>query len=949
MSRCYSLDGTWKLAFCPEDGRQPETPEALESAGLDTIDAAVPGNVELDLVAAGRAPDPYEGCNVYQFRPYEFYTWWYTRTFSLPAEDTGRAFCLRLEGVDTFADLWLNGERIGQTDNGLTVHDIAVPAGLLRTENTLQVHIRSAVNQARAMDYPAALRVSESIGEEMLYVRKAPHCFGWDIAPRLLSAGLWRSVQLIEQPAARLTQVYYGVREADEAHALLEVRYRFVTDDLFLEDFTVRVEGRCGDAAFSAESRALFVAGKLTISIDRPRLWWPRGYGAPDLYDVTLSLCQRGQVLDQHTCRVGLRVIEVQRAYGTDAGEFAFVVNGVPIQVRGTNWVPLDCLHSRDAARLERAHALLREVGCNFVRCWGGNVYESDRFFDLCDEHGILVWQDFAMACAVYDQDADFARVITREAENVVCRLRNHPSLALWAGDNEVDQFYTNTGYLLPHARFNRLTREVLPRVLAMHDPYRAYLESSPYLPEGTTDEYIVPEQHNWGPRDYFKRDFYKHSTAHFISEIGYHGCPPLSSLARYIPADEMNDFAGGRAMRTHCTEYLDADPRGYNRNQLMLDQVRTLFGEVPSDPEALVLASQISQAEAKKYFVESTRLKKWRRTGVIWWNLLDGWPQISDAVVDYYFEKKLAFWYLQRVQQPVCLMVGELENWKHAVVLANDTRQAHTVAWRVLDEAGAPLAAGCSTIAPGENQTVAQLPGLPGGQRQRVALGRAMVRDPAVFLLDEPLSNLDAKLRTQMRTEITKLHKKLDTTFVYVTHDQTEAMTMGDRIVVMKDGIIQQADTPQKLYDAPCNLFVAGFIGSPQMNFLDATIVRQGNGYGVSFGPYCLPVHEGKGGAAVFDSYVGRPVVLGIRPENLHAEPVMLSATPDSAVVSVEVELAELMGAEIYVHGQCAGTPVVARVPSRMTVRAGDTMQLTVDLNRIHLFDPETTRVIGG
>ena len=227
--------------------------------------------------------------------------------------------------------------------------------------------------------------------------------------------------------------------------------------------------------------------------------------------------------------------------------------------------------------------------------------------------------------------------------------------------------------------------------ILCVYSVYSASSYMQPYLPEGTTDEYIVPEQHNWGPRDYFKSDFYRHSTAHFISEIGYHGCPPLSSLARYIPADEMNDFAGGRAMRTHCTEYLDADPRGYNRNQLMLDQVRTLFGEVPSDPEALVLASQISQAEAKKYFVESTRLKKWRRTGVIWWNLLDGWPQISDAVVDYYFEKKLAFWYLQRVQQPVCLMVGELENWKHAVVLANDTRQAHTVA---------------------------QLPGLPGEQK---------------------------------------------------------------------------------------------------------------------------------------------------------------------------------------------------------------------------------------
>ena len=234
------------------------------------------------------------------------------------------------------------------------------------------------------------------------------------------------------------------------------------------------------------------------------------------------------------------------------------------------------------------------------------------------------------------------------------------------------------------------------------------------------------------------------------------------------------------------------------------------------------------------------------------------------------------------------------------------------------------------------------------GGQRQRVALGRAMVRDPAVFLLDEPLSNLDAKLRTQMRTEITKLHKKLNTTFVYVTHDQTEAMTMGDRIVVMKDGKIQQADTPQTLYDSPCNLFVAGFIGSPQMNFIDAKITKVGEEYAVVFGSYTIPIHNGRGGKDVFEPYVGKPVVLGIRPEDIHAEPIMLASTDDNAIIDVTVELAELMGAEIYLHGTCSGVPIVVRTPSRVAIKAGDTARLAVDCNKIHLFDPETTRAIG-
>ena len=239
----------------------------------------------------------------------------------------------------------------------------------------------------------------------------------------------------------------------------------------------------------------------------------------------------------------------------------------------------------------------------------------------------------------------------------------------------------------------------------------------------------------------------------------------------------------------------------------------------------------------------------------------------------------------------------------------------------------------------------------LSGGQRQRVALGRAIVRDPQVFLLDEPLSNLDAKLRAQMRTELAKLHKKLGTTFIYVTHDQTEAMTMGDRIVVMKDGYIQQIDSPINLYDSPCNKFVAGFIGSPQMNFIDAKLIMQDGKYTVEFGS-----EEGKGGrgrkfyvelpAAKADAdalkyYVDKPVVMGIRPENIHDEEMYLSAAK-TGIIEADVEVTEMLGAETFLYITCEGVPLTARVSPRCSARPGDTVKLAIDPNKIHLFDKD-------
>ena len=235
----------------------------------------------------------------------------------------------------------------------------------------------------------------------------------------------------------------------------------------------------------------------------------------------------------------------------------------------------------------------------------------------------------------------------------------------------------------------------------------------------------------------------------------------------------------------------------------------------------------------------------------------------------------------------------------------------------------------------------------LSGGQRQRVALGRAIVREPKVFLMDEPLSNLDAKLRVQTRSEITKLHQRLQTTFIYVTHDQTEAMTMGSRIVVMKDGFMQQQDTPQNLYDYPANLFVGCFIGTPQMNVFKVKLEKRADGVYAVFGDNAIRVPEGKIQRMTGD-YIGKEVYMGMRPENIHDEPAFISAYPE-ACIDVQVELTELMGSETYLYLSTGGKEgnFIARVDPRTVSRSGEKITVGFDVNRMHFFDLETEKTI--
>ena len=235
----------------------------------------------------------------------------------------------------------------------------------------------------------------------------------------------------------------------------------------------------------------------------------------------------------------------------------------------------------------------------------------------------------------------------------------------------------------------------------------------------------------------------------------------------------------------------------------------------------------------------------------------------------------------------------------------------------------------------------------LSGGQRQRVAMGRAIVRNPKVFLMDEPLSNLDAKLRGQMRIEISKLHQRLGTTIIYVTHDQTEAMTLGTRIVVMSAGIVQQVDTPQTLYDTPCNLFVAGFIGSPQMNFLDAVCTVKGDKVALDLGESSIELGGDKAKKLIDGGYDGKKVVLGIRPEDVHDEEEFIEKSQDTVIEST-IRVYEMLGAEVYLYFDYAGSNMTARVNPRTTARTGDTVKFALDADKIHVFDKETEMAIA-
>ena len=721
--RAVSLDGAWTLRYGRQTSDAPADPAGLASSSFQTVPATVPGNVELDLMAAGRLPELYVGNNIYLVHELETYRWFYQRTFATPVHSAGERVELVFGGIDCIATVFVNGQKVGEARNMLIPHRFDVTA-LLRPagqDNELVVRIDSAVLEGRKY-HPTPMEATQAVNWEALHIRKAPHMYGWDIMPRIVSAGLWRSVHLEVVPPTHIVDLYFDTVAVDVKgkSANLLVIWDFTTDRLSIDDFAIRIHlCDAGGKACATLDRAVFSThGEAQFRLEDAQFWWPRGYGSQPLYTLRVDLLDaEGAVIDRCEKRIGIRTVELRRTDLTTPekpGEFRFVVNDKAIYAQGSNWVPLDALHSRDAQHLKGAMEMVLDLNCNMLRCWGGNVYEDHAFFDLCDEHGILVWQDFALACAIYPQDDEMAQQMHVEARSIVRRLRHHPSLALWAGNNENDEAIVwQRPWLDPN--IDRLSRQVLPAAVQSLDPHRPYLPSSPYhspaFVAAGRDQRQKPEEHLWGPRDDYKQPYYSQARCHFVSEIGYHGCPSAASLAKMMDREHLWPWQDNQQWLTHCVRPLPNCELFNYRIPLMAKQIALIFGEVPQTLGDYVLASQISQAEAMKFFIEMWRMRQPYTGGMLWWNLRDGWPIISDAVVDYFGVKKLAYHWIKRAQADLCITVGESENAVHPIWLLSHRAIDQKIAVTVRDLDGDVRYRGEAPYVPGENCRLGQIP----------------------------------------------------------------------------------------------------------------------------------------------------------------------------------------------------------------------------------------------
>ncbi len=723
-----NLNGKWRLYYCNHDEFSSVGFDGKEKslASLPCLDGSVPGCFELDFMDAGLLPkNIFYSKNILELRKFENLHLFYVINF----EKRFINEVIRFDGIDTFAEIYLNGKQVGYADNMLIGHEFPIES--VSGDNELLVHILPTVAQAARYTLDREKYFFQIYNEESAYVRKAPHMFGWDILPRAVSGGIWKGVY-IKENKREINDFYLATEALDEDGAVLNCSFSFDAGS----DCVAVLSGVCGESNFSQTFSVKNGENVFRFRVKDPKLWFPRNYGEPALYDVTFTLQESGEKVAETTMRLGIRTVALERTSVVDesGGKFCFYVNGQRIYIMGTNWVPLDPFHAREHEFLERALNAVLELNCNAIRCWGGNVYPDEDFYSFCDEHGIFVWQDFSMACGVYPTEPIMFEAMRKESTAVVKRLRNHASLCIWAGDNECDITYR---HIKRNPAENSITREVIADVLRALDPYRPYLPSSPYYDEIASSSAFSPtEEHTWGDRTYFKGEYYNNTQCIFCSEAGFFGLPKMDSLRKFISPEQLINWRDEKgfddfkyvegnfidnlnAQKAHddwllhstCMETV-LSPYSY-RIPLCSYAAHYLFPETENEStDTFVKKSQIAQMEGYKYTIERYRLSKWRRTGLIWWNLRDGWPAISEALLDYYFEKKLAFEIVKRVQNPVLVALRETESDAHEIVLCNDGRRDERVSVKIDDlTTGERVFEGTFTAVSDENVTIGKLP----------------------------------------------------------------------------------------------------------------------------------------------------------------------------------------------------------------------------------------------
>ncbi|MCI0394059.1 MAG: hypothetical protein L0332_22845 [Chloroflexi bacterium] len=647
-----SLSGDWQLAQVGQD---------------EVLPAVVPGCAHTDLLAAGRIPDPFYRTNELDVQWVGETDWVYRRTFTVPAGfPAHERVLLRCEGLDTLATIAINGQEIGRSNNMFRTWEFDVKRALRPGQNEIEVHLASALRygqQCLAERFLPAWTRDKLPGGNWL--RKEPCSFGWDWGPKLVTCGIWREIRLLAFDNARIADVH--IRQEHQPDGNVVVTGRVAVERVRASSLALRYSfGRAGAASDNKQVPVEGDVATVTIQVNNPQLWWPNGMGDQPLYEIKLSLLDVvGNELDSAGRRIGLRTLRLDRQPDQWGESFQFVANGLPFFAKGANWIPADSFLNRVTP--ERYAQLLGDAAAanmNMLRVWGGGIYEEERFYDLCDELGLCVWQDFVFACATYPTfDEAWLDNVRREVEDNVGRLRHHPSIALWCGNNELEQGLVGdewTATTMSWQDYSRLFDRLLPDLVAQLDPERDYWPSSPHSPLGNRLEWNNPQWGDahiwdvWHGRQPF--EFYRTCRHRFNSEFGFQSFPEPRTVYGFTePAD-----------RNITSPVMEHHQRSGIGNQTIIHYLLDWF-RMPTSFEMTLWLSQIVQGIAMKYAVEHWRRTMPRGMGTLYWQINDCWPVASWSSLDYYGRWKALHYLARRFY--ASLLVSGLEDLDRGAV----------------------------------------------------------------------------------------------------------------------------------------------------------------------------------------------------------------------------------------------------------------------------------------
>ncbi len=680
MLSTLNLNGTWRVRW--SDGTRGR-PEFANQEVVDPdryVDAQVPGEIHLDAWKAGWIRDPYVATNCLDARWVEECVWSYRRLFSVPSGALkGRAW-LVFEGLDLVATIVLNGVEIGRHRNSFYPCRIEVTGKLRKGRNLLTVHVESGLFDVA--DKPVG-GYEVGLGQRLHkrhWLRK-PQCqFGWDWSTRLVNVGIHKPVRLEwTTDAARLDQTVPLVELSPDLKTGT-VRVRQLVENsgkrALRGKMTVEVAG--ARRTVDVEIKPGLHACEASITVKNPKLWWPVGHGPQNLYTVRVTVRAGGRTLGTRTARIGFRHVRINQGRHPERGRyFNFEINGRKIFLKGANFVPADMIFARiDRERYDRLTDLALEANFNFLRVWGGGLYESDDFFDLCDRKGILVWQEFIYACAKYPTtDQAFFDDVKAEAVFNIRRLAEHPSLIVWCGNNEMEQGSWDWGYdrgvVLPDHAFFHIT---LPRLLSAEDPSRYYQPSSPYSPDGlppTQDD--VGDQHPWSI-GFANADFrdYRKMICRFPNEGGFLAPTSLPTVLACLPEGQRH--VGSFAWQVHDNSVDSWGEPSYT-HKIMTTWLGRHIKTFKLDD--LVYWGGLLQGEALREYCDNFRRRMFDSGGAAFWMYNDCWPATrSWTIVDYYLRRTPSFEPVRRAMAPVSVVVAE-EGSEIVVFGINEAQEA--------------------------------------------------------------------------------------------------------------------------------------------------------------------------------------------------------------------------------------------------------------------------------